>query len=232
MTTNNFYYAYTLANTLFGIELEEQDFEEIGLVAWNMIGNKNTRLHRLNIKVDCDDNNSVQLPCNLVEIESITRCGEDYQVTTNHTNYDNYDSHFTESYIESLKRNKDPYYTSGGYVKYEQVGDKIYLAQPHPTITILYKGVELDEDGLPSLNDKEALAIATFCAFTHFRKQGLILQNKGFLDSANFLSQDWLRKCDAARVPEYINQNEMNKIIDIKSSYDRKIFNKSFKPIK
>ena len=45
------------------------------------------------------------------------------------------------------------------------------------------------------------------------------------------LEAKWNRLCDAARVPEYLNQNEMNEILDAKHSWDRKIFNKSYKPI-
>jgi len=35
-----FGYAMFLANQLYGLELLPDDFEEIGLVAWRMIGNK------------------------------------------------------------------------------------------------------------------------------------------------------------------------------------------------
>jgi hypothetical protein len=48
---------------------------------------------------------------------------------------------------------------------------------------------------------------------------------------ANLLKAEWLKYCDAARV-DYINQNDMNNILDAKTSWNRKIFNKSYKPIK
>jgi hypothetical protein len=37
--------------------------------------------------------------------------------------------------------------------------------------------------------------------------------------------------CDQARVPEEITQNEANDILDAKSSWNRKHYNKSLKPI-
>ena len=40
----------------------------------------------------------------------------------------------------------------------------------------------------------------------------------------------WLFLLDAARVPDYISQNEMNDILDAKYSWDRKVYNKSYKP--
>lgn len=43
---NEFHYALTQANLLYGIEILPEDFEEIGLVAWNFIGTKRTRLYK------------------------------------------------------------------------------------------------------------------------------------------------------------------------------------------
>ena len=37
---NDFNYIYTVANSLYGLELEPEQFEELGLTAWNLIGNK------------------------------------------------------------------------------------------------------------------------------------------------------------------------------------------------
>ena len=41
-----FGYAMFLANQMYGLEMLPDDFEEIGLVAWNMIGNKKQKLYR------------------------------------------------------------------------------------------------------------------------------------------------------------------------------------------
>jgi len=35
-----FHSAYSQANLLYGLEMNPEDFEEIGLIAWNRIGNK------------------------------------------------------------------------------------------------------------------------------------------------------------------------------------------------
>lgn len=232
MTKNNFHYAFVLLEQMHGVEMNALDFEELGLIAWNLIGNKDVRLYRKKLKVDCNDY-TVEIPCNAVQIEAITRAGQDYQYTTNRTVYDNQDSNFTESYIESMKFNSDPLYLGGGYVKYHQSGNILHLAGNYGgDVYILYKGVELDEEGLPSITDKEAIAIASYCAFITYHKKGLVTMNKFLIEASRLLEQDWKRQCDAARVPDYLSQNDMNKILDAKSSWNRKIFNKSFKPVK
>ena len=43
--------------------------------------------------------------------------------------------------------------------------------------------------------------------------------------------QNWKRLCSAARVPQHINQNEINQILDAKTNWNRKLYNKSFKPV-
>jgi hypothetical protein len=55
--------------------------------------------------------------------------------------------------------------------------------------------------------------------------------NQQVLQKMQLLQLQWQKYCDAARV-NYINQNKMNEILDAKSSWNRKIFNKSFKPFK
>jgi hypothetical protein len=46
---------------------------------------------------------------------------------------------------------------------------------------------------------------------------------------ANLLKQQWNVQCDQARVAEYINQNDMDQILDAKSNWNRKIHGKSYK---
>ena len=36
--------------------------------------------------------------------------------------------------------------------------------------------------------------------------------------------------CDAARVPEYVNQNEMDELLETMSSYNKKVHGRSYKP--
>jgi hypothetical protein len=80
MAQNNFHYALSLAQMLYDIEGDIDDLEEIGLVAYNFIGNKNTRLYRGTLDVN---NGEIELPCNCDIIEAVTYCGEDWNYTSN-----------------------------------------------------------------------------------------------------------------------------------------------------
>jgi hypothetical protein len=45
-------------------------------------------------------------------------------------------------------------------------------------INIFYKGIIVDETGLPMLNDKEMDAIASFCIFADTRKKAIITKDQ------------------------------------------------------
>lgn len=227
---NDFKYALVLTHQLYGIDLDESDYEELGLIAWNFIGNKRCRLYKYSTKLDCT-NLTVELPCNADIIEAVTYDFEDWRYTTNDTPNGDLNSAFIEGYIESRKAFTDPLYISGKYAHFERVGNTLYFDKDYGKITILYKGVILDDEGLPQITDKEAQAIAAYCAYTEKYKEGLMTNNVNIINIANMLKNEWNRFVDAARVSDYVNQNEMNEILDIGTRYDRKIFNKSYKPI-
>lgn len=226
----NFKYALTLANQLYDVDINEDTFEELGLIAWNFIGNKRCRLYRYSTRIDCATL-SIQLPCNADIIEAVTYSFEDWRYTTNTTPNGDLNSAFIESYIESRKLFTDPLYIHGKYAHYERSGDTLYFDKDYGLINILYKGIIVDDEGLPEINDKEAMAIATYCAYTLKYKEGLRTNNGNTLQVAALLKNEWNKFVDAARVPAYINQNDMDEILDIGTRYDRKIFNKSYKPI-
>ena len=227
--TEDFHTAMYQANLLYGIELDEDEFEEIGLIAWEQIGNKRVQNYKYCTKVECGKN-FIELPCNCDIIESVTYGFEDWNYTDNLHIDGDIDSAFTEHYIEARKGFVDPLYISGKLVNYERVGDKLYInSEYRGPINILYRGVILDDDGLPEITSKEKDAIAAYIAYTEKFKKYLQTNNQQIMQQAQFLQREWVRLCDAARVDAYLNQNAMDRILDSKSSWNRKIFRKSFK---
>lgn len=229
MELNNFHYVAVLLDQLYGIEMEDEDLEELGLIAWELIGNKNTRLYTYRICPDSD--NSIKLPCNASSIESVTTSYEDWNRVTNFSENGDQKTSFIENHIEAEKIYTSPYYISGKLVPFKQVGDTIYFNRNYGTINILYKGILMDEEGLPKLTNKEAVAISTYIAYTQKYKEGLKTNNGNIINLATNLYGIWLKQCDQARVTE-INQNDMNQILDVKTSWDRKSYGITFKGIR
>lgn len=228
MELNNFHYVAVLLDQLYGIEMEDEDLEELGLIAWELIGNKNTRLYTYRICPDSD--NSIKLPCNASSVESVTTSYEDWNRVTNFSENGDQKTSFVENHIEAEKVYTSPYYISGKLIPFKQVGDTIYFNRNYGAINILYKGILMDEEGLPKLTNKEAVAISTYIAYTQKYKEGLKTNNGNIINLATSLYGIWLKQCDQARVTE-INQNDMNQILDVKTSWDRKSYGITFKGI-
>ena len=224
------HYANFLANELYGVEISEDKFEELALIAYSKIGNFKCRLYRYVTSVD-PTTLSIKLPCNFKFLESVTAPFEDWEHTTNiHSNGD-ITSAYTEDYIEKGKMFTDPLYQSGKFLKFEQVGDTLYFDRPYDYVSILYKGEVLDDAGLPDVNDKEANAIAAYVAYTQKYKEGLMTMNANVMQVAQQLKHDWSIMCDQARTPESISQNEFDEILDAKTNWNRKQFRKTYKPL-
>jgi hypothetical protein len=135
-----------------------------------------------------------------------------------------------EGYAESRKFKTGSLYMGGKFVKYRQELNRIFISDKFDVLNILYKGFIADEEGLPYLNEKEVDAIATFIAYSDMFKKALMTRDSASLQLSQLLEQQWRQKCTQARVPIYINQNEMDEILNVSTSWDRKRFGKSFKP--
>lgn len=219
----------SLCQTLYDIDLKEEDFEEIALVAWGLIGNKRTRTYRYTACMNACDENSIALPCNCDILEAVTTGWEDWGNVTNTTPNGNIYSGITEQYIEHRKSFHQPLYQSGKFIPYERVGDILYFDRAYRQVNILYRGIVLDDDGLPEITDKEALALATYCAYISKYKEALKTNNANIMQLANTLKQQWLVQCDQAKTDQYLSQNEWDQILEAKTNWNRKVHSKSFK---
>lgn len=233
---NNFHYVSVLLDQLYGIQMDDVDVEELGLIAWGLIGNRVRKLYKYSTVIDPLDN-SVTLPCNAIDIdgescvELVTASYEDWNQNTNKSDFGDFSTAFAEQYIESAKQYQGPYYLPGKVLKYEKVQDKLYFTHDYGRVNILYKGVIADEEGLPELTDKEANAIATYIAYNNKFKEGLRTNNEGSIKMSQMLEQRWLKQCDQARIKR-LSQNDMDAILEVGASWDRKRFGFGYKPLK
>lgn len=220
---------YPLVKTLFEVEPKEDEFEDIAMVAWGLINNKHTRLYKY---VGDVKDGELELPCNVDIIESVHIPIHDAQMTSNKTVFNSIETLFVEGYIDAWKWQNDPFNQPGKLVKYKEANNTLYFTEDYKQVMVVYHGVLADEeDGLPLINDKEQLAIATYVAYVCLFKEGIRKRDSGIIQLANAIKSDWLQRCNAARVSEHLTQNDMNNILDVKHRWDRKQYGKSLKPI-
>lgn len=219
--------AEILANQLYGVETD--DFENIALVAWDLINNKHTRLYKITLDTnrDCE----IELPCNVDIIKSVHLPVIDAEVLTNKDTPTNMENPAIENYIELWKPFVGPEYEKGKLVNYREEGNVLKFGKPYRHVTIVYEGYIVDDDtGLPKVTEKEAQAIALYIAYASLYKEGIMKKDGSLLQLAQDLYNRWLRACNSARVPERLSDNELNQILDAKVNWNRKRFGVSFRP--
>lgn len=225
MALSNIKAAYGLCDSLYGVTPDENSFEDLVLTAWNKIGTKHTRLYRYEGSVK---DGVLKLPCNVDVIESVHVPIPDAQMSSNSSNYP-WQNVWIESYIDFFPRLNDPYFQPGKLVKYDEGDGELYFPHNYPRVLVVYHGILADdEDGLPLVNDKELTAIATFVAYASLYKDGIKKRDVNTVKLAQTIKEDWLRACNAARIPEHMSQNDMDAILDAKTSWNRKSYHKSF----
>lgn len=219
--------AYTLANTLYGIESD--DFEETALYAWDLINCRHTRLYRF--IADTDSDNKIELPCNVDIIKSVHLPVPEAANADDWSELDR-DSILIEGYIDAHKHFEDPTYTRGKLVKYIEVNNTLYFSHPYKNVMIVYKGILVDEDsGLPLVTEKEAQAIAAYIAYAYLYKDGIRRRDGNMINLAQDLYNKWLRLCNRARITDEFSDNDLDKILDAKTSWNRKAYSKTFTPV-
>lgn len=220
--------AYSWANTLYDINISEHDFEEIALTAWEMIGTKHTRLYKY---ISDTENHELHLPCNCSIIESVTLPIADSQWSSP-SDAMIVENAMIEHWIDTAPTLDNPYYQRGKFLKYKQLGNTLLFARDFKNVCVIYHGVECDDEGLPLINDKEMRAIAAYVAYASIYKEGLKKKDGDILQLASIINQDWLKLCNAARIPSHLSQNDMDSILDAKLSWGRKTYGKSYKSIR
>lgn len=219
--------AYTLANTLYGIESD--DFEETALYAWDLINCRHTRLYRL--IADTDEDGKIELPCNVDIIKSVHLPVPEAANADDWSELDR-DSILIEGYIDAHKHFEDPTYTRGKLVKYIEANNTLYFSHPYKNVMVVYKGILVDEDsGLPLVTEKEAQAIAAYIAYAYLYKDGIKRRDGNMINLAQDLYTKWLRLCNRARITDEFSDNDLDKILDAKTSWNRKAYSKTFTPV-
>lgn len=225
--------AMSQAYELYGVELDEDKFETYAMSAWRKIGNKECKMNVVQLTPEKDPMGGgwyICKPSDLEAIEAITLCFEDAQDTSSIFNHIGNYNYTMENWIEATKFDMDSQYISGKFVKFDEVGDRIYFKEPFKSVNLLYKALAVDSEGLPFINDKEAEAIAAYCAFVEDNRKARLTKDPNTMQIAQMEEMRWKRLCDAARVPESISQNEMNNILDAAVSRDVHNYGRTYKP--
>jgi len=115
---------------------------------------------------------------------------------------------------------------SDGYITYQLKDTKtiaVDIKYAEQEIVMAYTGISVDQDSYPLITRKQANAIAVVCAYNIILKRAL-RGDQGAANSLTFLKQEVGRMKQAAAIPENITENDIDQVLDAKTSFNRKSY--------
>lgn len=229
----NFKTAKSQLKTIYGVSLPDDEFEEIALYGWDQINNKRYQMYTY----ESDVNNGIALlPCNIEgenSIEAVLSKQEDASIQISSPGIsllNTLNENYTEAYKSWNHKGFSKHYHNGSLINYEFLNDSIKIDSKLKAIVILYKGILMDEDGLPFINKKERDAIATFCAYVIADRDSFGSKDKNQEYFAQKYEARWKIQKGKAKAPISINQNQADHIMNVQFRWDRKRYNLGYKP--
>lgn len=216
--------ALARAQQRYDLDMVEDDFIEEAHDVWRSLGNTAVNTSRFFAVVGEDL--LIKLPMDCEFITSVT--------STTPSVTSRYDSAGANTHIQRndsvLSRNQSLSSTEGESVNY--VLEKGYIRITSTDLLgekllIVYNSIAVGEDGLPLLNDKEVSAIAAEVTRREIFRR--VFRNvKGADKILQFITIEATRLVAAAKIDEFINDDSIDKLLDIKSSWDRKVYGRRF----
>lgn len=180
----------------------------------------------------------IELPKNAEFIDSVTSVGQKAVVTTFDSGGQK-DRHVPAATVKSNipDKNQSIQTSPGSSINYTLLdNNSIQITSAdllNEDIMIVYRSVLLDKEGLPMLNDKEVEAIAAEVARKYLTRK--IFQgtgptaNNATVTMLQLITSEATRLMAAAKIDENITKDGLDKMLDVKTSWDRKVYNRRSK---
>lgn len=229
----SFLSAYARMKSRYNLYMDEDDFIEKAFYIWREIGDIASQEETFHVVLD--DDRVISLPQTCERVVSVkVAYGDGKGYKTSSGKYDS--AGRTLSYIpdkgaismSSAARAEDSY-VSGEVVDYSISGKSVVISSPAfvgRTIYITFKSVAVDDDGLPMINEKVATAIAATVAL-QIAEQNAFSNPKDGMQLVQYLKMESDRLMQAAAIPEKMSNNALDKLLNEKVTWNRKVFNKS-----
>jgi hypothetical protein len=242
--TLNLLTAYTIFKRKYGLSMQEEDFIEEAFIAFKEINSIPVEYYYSKQIPNNEEEMLVDVPCNLYRIISVTTDTihpEDYDELKPYKpmpyNYRETGTEYRnvlagDSDLKTYHFNSTPFTGVGSYIQFSWEGDqklkihdkRLYDKQIH----IVYEGLAVDDDGLPLITRKHAQAIAAKVALVVVTRK-VFSGNPAMANLLPLLQGEVGRLVQAAAIPEHLTDNELDKMLDVKTSFDRKRMNRGLK---
>lgn len=215
----------------FKITMTDDEFIEAAYPIWRSIGNiaRDTQVFQATVPED----GIIKMPPNCEFVSQVTAA--ELTNVREHKNHNAQGVFFEKEYNKSTMGPAGDARTGAGYTFGESINftsgnGNIKITSPSLgglNVEIKYSGILVDSDGLPMLNDLELEAIAVMLAY-RAGEMRLFNGEPGAADFIKHIKPEADRLMQAASLDEQITEAGLDKLMDIKASWDRKTYGNRF----
>jgi hypothetical protein len=239
--TQNIRAGLAVLKTNYGFTIDEYDYLDIAVDVLRDIRYLGSTDYLAFKKVDSSGH--ISIPCNLgtiVAITTVTMAKEVFSDRIIQENEDDSaypdDDHLKRQAIATaIGFGKTPGIDkpgSTGYIPYsiDSLHKRIYVGNKyaHHSVGLAYTGTTTDLDGFPMITRKQANAIAAVCAKI-LCMRGANRGDKHLIGLIELYVGVSARLVQAASMPESINDNDIDELLNCKTSFNRKSINRPSK---
>ena len=242
--TLNLMASYNIYKRTYNMSMNEEDFIEEAYIAFKEINSIPVEYFYTVQKPNNEEEMLIEVPCNMYRVVSVTSDithADDFQDIKPYKvkayNYrDGGEEYLNNLYggsdLKTYHFNSAPNTGIGTYVHYSfESESKIKLADKRlvdKQIHLVYEGIRTDDDGLPMITRKHAKAIAAKVALINATRK-MFSGDPTMANVLPFLQGEVGRLVQAAAIPEHLTDNQLDKMLDVKTSFDRKGYNRGMK---
>lgn len=197
---------------LYGISMNDEDFIEKAMLVMKEINTYNRILYTYDVTME--DDFMIYIPHDNIHYIQSVSCitGTDSDV---------------ENTLRFIPENLSERAQTGEFVEYQLLDDNTIKVTNQLTlgkrVRVIFSGILEDNDHLPMLNIKQAKAIGARVAYMDTMKRAF-MGDPNASNLLQFIQQESIRLVSAAKIPEVLTDNELNKICDTKVSHNRKVY--------
>ena len=224
-------------NDRFGIVLPEEQYLELAYPIYKSIGNIGATTRTRNLQTSTDGTCVVPEDCVYIKSVVFPFSGVEARSDGTDVKYNSKGKMIDSVSDLGHKDTNKEYLESGDHVDgyplaYKFIDRFTIQIQSEKinekNIVLVYGAYLLDDEGLPMLTDKEVEALLYTVALRHTEKRAF-MQIPGSIEMLQYLMPLSDRSLVAARIPEVLTENEIDSMLNLKASWDRKTYGKRYR---
>lgn len=235
--TMNIRAGLAVLKTKYSMHIDEFDYLDIAVDALRNIQHFGTTEYVSYVTANKDG--KAALPCIMDSIDAVTTEHMGKKAFSTRVEHDvdgilDTDTYYTmEGIMSNLGRAFRPGLgglSGEGYISYQLAGKYIIVDKSHvgKKIAIAFTGIATDLEGFPLITRKQSNALAATTARV-LAVRGANKGDKGLASMVEYYTGESGRLTQAASIPESITDNEINEILNCKTSFNRKSINRPSK---